>query len=185
MYVASLDAPGIQKVIDDGSNPIYGQGTCSTRRDRSLGASVQCRWLEFSGTEVQLTDQGSGLSVSDDGTIVYRPTAVAMSTLTWRDRMGRRSGMLGGPGPYQLVALSPQGRHVTVVRGDTQFDSWDLWDPDFASGIFSRLTTHAGLDSDPAWSPDEPRWRSVNAPWASRAVPEESGQRGGGTARSV
>jgi Tol biopolymer transport system component len=31
----------------------------------------------------------------------------------------------------------------------------DLWDVNLTSGIFSRLTTHAGLDSDPSWSPDE------------------------------
>ena len=39
--------------------------------------------------------------------------------------------------------------------GRTELDSWDLWDADVATGIFSRLTTHPGLDSDPAWSPDE------------------------------
>jgi eukaryotic-like serine/threonine-protein kinase len=109
----------------------------------------------FCGSCGSCKTEVSDLSVSDDGTIVYRPTTIAMSTLTWFDRVGRRSGTLGNPGPYQLVALSPQGRHVTVVRGDTELDSWDLWDADLASGIFSRLTTHAGLDSDPAWSPDE------------------------------
>jgi Tol biopolymer transport system component len=93
--------------------------------------------------------------VSDDGTIVYRPTNVATSMLTWFDRGGRRLGTLGNPGPYQLVVLSPQGRHATVVRGETELDSWDLWDGDLASGIFSRLTTDVGLDADPAWSPDE------------------------------
>ena len=117
---------------------------------------MQNGW-SFSGTEVQLTDQGAALSASDDGTIVYRPTNVATSTLTWFDRGGRRLGTLGNPGPYQLVVLSPQGRHVTVVRGETEIDSWDLWDGDLATGIFSRLTTDVGLDADPAWSPDE-RW---------------------------
>jgi Tol biopolymer transport system component len=40
-----------------------------------------------------------------------------------------------------------------VGREDT--GEGDRWDVDLASGIFSRLTTHAGLDSDPSWSPDE------------------------------
>jgi eukaryotic-like serine/threonine-protein kinase len=156
VYVASLDAPGIKKVMDDGSNLVYRAAHLFYSRGTALLARpFNADRLEFSGPEVQVADPGSDLSVSDDGTIVYRPTTIAMSTLTWFDRAGRRSGTLGNPGPYQLVTLSPQGRHVTVVRGDTELDSWDLWDADLASGIFSRLTTHAGLDSDPAWSPDE------------------------------
>jgi Tol biopolymer transport system component len=142
--------------MDDGFNPIYRAAHLFYSRGTALLARpFNAERLEFSGTEVQLTDQGANLSVSDDGTIVYRPTNVAMSTLTWFDRTGRRTGRLGRPGSHQLVALSPQGRHVTVVRGDIEIDSWDLWDADVESGIFSRLTTNARLDSDPAWSPDE------------------------------
>ena len=156
VYVASLDAPGIRKVMDDASNPVYGAGHLFYSRGTALLARpFNAERLEFSGAEVQVTDHGSNLSVSEDGTIVYRPTNVAMSILTWFDRVGRRLGTLGEPAPYQLVHLSPLGRHATVVRGDTGLDSWDLWDADLASGIFSRLTTRTGLDADPAWSPDE------------------------------
>jgi Tol biopolymer transport system component len=156
VYVASLDAPGIQKVMDDASNPLYRAGHLFYSRGTALLARpFNAERLEFSGTEVQVSDQGFDLSVSDDGMIVYRPTNVAASTLTWFDRGGRRTGTLGKPGPYQLVVLSPQGRHATVVRCETELDSCDLWDGDLATGIFSRLTTHPGLDSDPAWSPDE------------------------------
>jgi Tol biopolymer transport system component len=142
--------------MDDASNPLYRAGQLFYSRGTALLARpFNAERLEFSGTEVQVSDQGSNLSVSDDGTIVYRPTNAAASTLTWFDRTGRRTGTLGKPAPYQLVVLSPQGRHATVVRGETELDTWDVWDADLASGIFSRLTTHSGLDSDPAWSPDE------------------------------
>jgi hypothetical protein len=106
------------------SRHVYGAGHLFYSRGTALLARpFNAERLEFSGTEVQLTDQGAVLSVSDDGTIVYRPTNVAMSTLTWFDRGGRRLGTLGNPGPYQLVVLSPQGRHATVVRGETELDS--------------------------------------------------------------
>jgi eukaryotic-like serine/threonine-protein kinase len=103
---------------------------------------------------VQVTEGTGEVSVSDDGTIVYRPAAVVMSRLTWFDRNGRRTGTVGEPGPYQQLVLSPRGRRATVVRPDAQ-GLGDLWDADLASGIFSRLTTHSADDTDPSWSPDE------------------------------
>ena len=119
VYVASIDAPGIRKVMDDASNPVYRAGHLFYSRGTALLARpFNAERLEFSGIEVQLTDQGSSLSVSDGGVIAYRPTNAAMSTLTWFDRSGSSLGHAGQPGPYQLVVLSPQGRHVTVVRGD-------------------------------------------------------------------
>ena len=73
---------------------------------------------------MQIADRAGSLSgrssVSDDGTIVYRPEGVAVSRLTWFDRSGRRTGTLGEPGPYGQVVLSPRGRHATVVRFDAQ-----------------------------------------------------------------
>ena len=67
-----------------------------------------------------MTERAGGVSVSDHGTIVYRPEGVSLSTLTWFDRSGRRTGTLGEPGPYDQLVLSPRGRHATVVRGDAQ-----------------------------------------------------------------
>jgi Tol biopolymer transport system component len=63
-------------------------------------------------------------------------------------------GTLGEPRQYEQLVLSPRGRHATVVQGNIP-DNWDLWDADLATGIFSRLTTAAGQDTDPSWSPDE------------------------------
>jgi eukaryotic-like serine/threonine-protein kinase len=156
VYVASVDAPDIRQLVDDASTPVYRAGHLFYSRGTALLARpFRAERLEFSGPEVRVTDQGSRVSVSDDGTIVYRPTNVASATLSWFDRAGRRTGTLGNPGPYQSVVLSPRDRYATVVRGDERLESWDLWNADLTSGIFSRLTTHPALDSDPAWSPDE------------------------------
>ena len=117
--------------------------------------------LQVSGAEVQIADRAgfAGVagffSVSDGGTVVYRPESVAASRLTWFDRSGRQTGALGEPAPYGQVVLSPRGRCATVVRFDAQGTHGDLWDIDLASGIFSRLTTDPADDVDPSWSPDE------------------------------
>jgi dipeptidyl aminopeptidase/acylaminoacyl peptidase len=111
--------------------------------------------LEFSGAEVQVTERAGDVSVSDNGTIVYRPNGVSVSRLTWFDRSGLRTGTLGELGPYDQMVLPPRGRHATVVRGDAQGNAWDLWDVDIANEIFSRLTTDPTDDADPSWSPDE------------------------------
>jgi dipeptidyl aminopeptidase/acylaminoacyl peptidase len=96
-----------------------------------------------------LTERAGDVSVSDHGTIAYRPVGASVSRLTWFDHSGRHTGTLGKSEPYAQLVLSPRGRHATVVRGE------DLWDVDLASGIFSRLTTHPAEDADPAWAPDE------------------------------
>jgi Tol biopolymer transport system component len=156
VYVASLDAPGITKVLEQGALPMYAAGHLFYARGTALFARpFNAERLEFSAAEMQLTDRGAGLSVSDDGTIVFTSPNLAGATLTWLDRSGRRTGTLGEPGPYQQVVLSPSGRHATVVRTDAVEQDGDLWDLDLATGVFSRLTTAIGLDTDPSWSPDE------------------------------
>ena len=141
MYVASLDAPGTRKIMDDGASAVYAAGHLFYSRGAGLFARpFDAERLEFSGAEVQVTERAGDVSVSDDGTIVYRPEGASVSTLTWFDRSGRRTGTLGKPEPYQQLVLSPRGRHATVVRVDAQGNG-DLWDVDLASGIFSRLTT--------------------------------------------
>jgi Tol biopolymer transport system component len=154
VYLASTDAPGLRKILDDAASVAYAaEHLFYTRADSLVARAFDVRRFEFTGPEVQVTAGAAGFSISDRGTIVYRPARVREWRLTWFDRSGRRTGTLGEPGPYTQMVLSPRGRRVTVSRGNNL--EGDLWDVDLASGIFSRLTTHAGLDSDPAWSPDE------------------------------
>jgi DNA-binding winged helix-turn-helix (wHTH) protein/Tol biopolymer transport system component len=166
LYVSSLDAVGTRKIIEDGASAVYAAGHLFYSRGAGVFARpFDPRRLEFSGAEVQVTEQAGAVSVADDGTIVYRSEDESISRLTWFDRSGKRTGTLGEPRPYHQVVLSPRGRHATVVLGDAQavlmttpnraVNAWDLWDADLASGIFSRLTNHPAHDSDPSWSPDE------------------------------
>ena len=169
LYVASLDASGMRKVMEDGTSAVYAAG----RLFYSRGTGVFARpfdpeRLEFSGAEAQVTERAGEVSVSDLGTIVYRPEGVSISRLTWFDRGGRRTGTVGEPGPYDQLVLSPRGHHATVVLGEG--NGRDLWDADLSSGIFSRLTTDPTVDADPSWSPDERSLAFVSGRTGRRAV---------------
>ncbi len=156
VYVASLDAPGTRKVMDDGAAAVYAAGHLFySRRAGVFARPFDAERLEFSGAEMQLTERPGEVSVSDGGTIAYRPVGAPVSTLTWFDHSGRHTETLGKSEPYTQLVLSPRGRHATVVRGDAEGIGKDLWDVDLASGIFSRLTTDPADDDDPSWAPDE------------------------------
>jgi eukaryotic-like serine/threonine-protein kinase len=156
VYVASLDAPGMRQVMDDGAPAVYAAGHLFySRRAGVFARPFDAERLEFSGAEMQLTQRAGEVSVSDDGTIAYTSGGALVSRLTWFDRSGQRTGTLGNAEPYDQVVLSPRGHHATVVRGDAHGNGWDLWDVDLASGIFSRLTTDPADDADPSWAPDE------------------------------
>ena len=160
VFVGSLDASGLQRVSEDGWGAVYAAGQLVFRRGLSVFARpFDAARLVFTGPERLIAAQAGFFSVSDTGTIVYRPERPTISQVTWFDRQGRRTATLGEPGPYQQMVLSPRGRRATVVRTDTEDSrgNLDLWDMDLTSGVVSRLTTDPARDSDPAWSPDERR----------------------------
>jgi dipeptidyl aminopeptidase/acylaminoacyl peptidase len=98
-------------------------------------------------------------SVSEAGTIVYRglgaPSAVR---LEWRDRTGMRLGILGDVGSYVGPELAPDGAHTAIhVMGSDPGNFGDLLIFDHARGIRTQLTSGAGYETSPVWSPDGTR----------------------------
>ena len=75
----------------------------------------------------------------------------------WVNRTGRRLSTVGAPDTYLSVELSPSATRAAVVRGGPWIYDIDLWLADLATGVFTPLTSHPGLEADPAWSPDERR----------------------------
>ncbi len=186
VYVASVDAPGTRKILDEGSSAVYAAGHVIYARGGGVFARrFDPERLEVSGAEVQIAARAGQVSASDHGTIVYRAEGATPSRLTWFDRSGRRTGSVGEPGPYYELVLSPRGRHATVVRTDTQGNG-DLWDADLATGIFSRLTTHPANDSRSVMGPRRARAGvQLDANRALRPVREGSRHWKGGPARRV
>jgi serine/threonine-protein kinase len=95
--------------------------------------------------------------VARDGTLVYVTGggAAARRRLVWVDRRGRQEEIRGMPiRPYAAARLSPDGSRVAVQIGDGDNDIW-VWD--LARETLTRVTTDAGVDHSPLWTPDGQR----------------------------
>ena len=92
------------------------------------------------------------VSVSDNGTLVFLPAADRATRLVWVDTKGHEDGEIGEAGGYDDAALSPDGKHIAVVRRAS--DGSDIWLISTADGRLSRFTFHPGLYGFPCWSRD-------------------------------
>jgi serine/threonine protein kinase len=76
------------------------------------------------------------------------------SQLTWFDRQGKSQGIIGPPGSYQSLSISPDGARVAadMVAGMGR----DIWLIDSTPGGKSDRFTFdtAGIEESPLWSPD-------------------------------
>jgi eukaryotic-like serine/threonine-protein kinase len=87
--------------------------------------------------------------------LAYRQ-GVADFQLTWFDRQGKPIGVVGEPGQYAGVALSPDDTRAAVVRDNrlNRTDS-DIWIVDLQRDLTTRLTTDPMPESVPAWLDDQ------------------------------
>jgi Tol biopolymer transport system component len=116
--------------------------------------------LAFAGEPAPIADNvdsfaeaAAGLfSVSETGTLVYRPGPGSKVVPMWFDRQGKPAGTLAEPGDYANATVSPDGTRVAVARG--QAGSRDLWIIDVANGAMTRLTFDPADEDNPVWSPD-------------------------------
>jgi Protein kinase domain/WD40-like Beta Propeller Repeat len=95
--------------------------------------------------------------VARDGTLVYVRGGGAASRrrLVWVDRSGRQEEIHAMPiRPYAAARLSPDGSRVAVQIDDGDHDIW-VWD--LAREMLTRVTTDAGVDHSPLWTPDGQR----------------------------
>jgi Tol biopolymer transport system component len=65
-------------------------------------------------------------------------------------------------GPTREITLSPDDKRLVVVRGEGSND--DLWLVDLPTGVFSRLTSSPGNESQAVWAPDSRRIAFVSNP---------------------
>jgi hypothetical protein len=96
----------------------------------------------------------TAFAVSQNGVLVYRGGLFSrIKQLAWFDREGKRLGVLGQPGAFWSMALSPDEKSAVVVAGPRP--RCDLWMMDLTSGDFRRMTREqsAAMNIGP-WSPD-------------------------------
>jgi eukaryotic-like serine/threonine-protein kinase len=159
VYVGSLDSPEKKRILNALSNVVYvAPGYLLFSRQGTLMAQAfDAGRIELTGDEVPIAEHVSfngvngraDVSASDTGVLSYRTwTAGGLTQLVWFDRSGTQLGVLGDPGVYFNLALSPDGTRVAVAGND------DIWIYDVASGRRTRFTFDPAAERDMLWSPD-------------------------------
>ena len=164
LVVGSLDGTLRKVILSEVSNAVFAppdrlvfsRGTVlmSQRFDPdALSLSGEAVPLPFGNVSYLGPKALSIVSASLNGTLAYLPGGFdSAARLVWVDARGREDGDLGDPDGYLDAALSPDGKHVAVVRAMPDGD--DLWLVDTGDGRLSRFTFHPGSHGFPSWSRD-------------------------------
>jgi serine/threonine protein kinase/Tol biopolymer transport system component len=98
----------------------------------------------------------AAFSVSSTGVLVYRRGGRVARRLTWFNRRGQPEGVVGQPGMYFNLALSPDERRLAVSHSPVPQGNNDIWLFDLAGPTATfRITTTPGPEFDPAWLPPD------------------------------
>jgi serine/threonine protein kinase len=92
-------------------------------------------------------------ATSRTGNVAYQ-SHTDTARLTWSDRHGAMTGVVGSPGNYQSVRLSPDGGRVLLDRTQPRIGSPDLWVLDLVRGGETRLTSEVTSEAYPVWLHD-------------------------------
>ena len=164
LHAISLDAPEARRqILPDGARFQYAAGHLFAVQRGVLGTrSFDPRRLVAAGTVVPVAsgiatftnDSSWGwFSVSDSGRLAWLSARDLSVRLEWVHRSGKRLGVVGEPGQYSQIALSPDDKRLAVEIADAT-GRYDIWVIDIGRGLASRLTSDASNERDPVWSPD-------------------------------
>ncbi|MDX1582480.1 MAG: protein kinase [Thermoanaerobaculia bacterium] len=164
-YVASLDAPTEKQRVAPAGRVLWASGNLLYVENGVLYAQpFDAETAEIKGDPLVIASSISAwrfnprigrFGVSTEGTLAFFSGGESSNEfqLAWVDREGTPMETVGAPGSYGQLALSPDGRNVALeVLGDG--GEYDLWVMELARGVTSRVTSRAGDDRDPLWSPD-------------------------------
>jgi len=168
IYVGDLDSKGDLKerrrVVAARSNAAYATpGYLLFVREGSLMAQrFDAGTNTASGEPVPIVEQvdfvatnaQGQFSSSQNGILAYASGGGEVAQLTWFDRTGRITGVVGTPGILQWPAISPDGATVAFTRQDPQTGLFNLWLHDLARNTPSRFTFSSGSNAYSVWSPD-------------------------------
>ena len=157
LVLQNLDT-GKRRIVRNGNMPVYAPSGHILYWSR-LYAPCNLWALPFSIEELKATGKPFLLAedvwlgnVATNGTLVYLDPDVSLWQLVWRDRSGKRRGLVGRPQKeiYDPV-LSPDGRTVLVAAVDK--DDRDIWAHDVNRPVKNPLTSDVGHVTGPVWSP--------------------------------
>jgi Tol biopolymer transport system component len=168
LRLASIDEEGDRVLIDDSTNALYVEpGYLIHGRGGNLYASrFDAKALELSGDPVPIAPEKLSywepknfvpFAASDDGTLVYLPEFSRKTELVWYARDGRRLDSLGDASYYLTPRMSPDGKKVAYMAGETSGGLKDVWIRDLELDRAVRITDQSGFYFAPSWSPDSER----------------------------
>jgi len=123
--LASVADPGRTRLLTLQSTVVYSSGHLFYQRDGTLtaqpfdaaaGRLIGQPHTLINGIDYNPSDGSATFSVAANGTLAYRLATPPLQALTWFDRSGNRLEVSGEPGPYQQLALSPDGRSIALNR---------------------------------------------------------------------
>jgi dipeptidyl aminopeptidase/acylaminoacyl peptidase len=118
--------------------------------------------LEFTDEAIPLAEDvlrisAASLAVfssSENGNLLYQTgSAVAGTTIEWRDRNGQVAGSLGEPAVVRVAMVSPDDTMAAVVQAE-ESGAYDLWLQDIERDLRTRFTFDPGVEFWPVWSHD-------------------------------
>jgi Tol biopolymer transport system component len=119
----------------------------------------------------------AGFSVSSNGVLAYHASD-STAQLTWVNRAGVQTGTVAGIAGYQSVRLSPDGKRLAFDRAEARTNATDVHVFDLTRGTDTRVTSAAGAEFAPIWSPDGRRlvftWDKDAPPYLHQLVLDNS-----------
>ncbi len=156
LYVASLDNKESKVLGRSFGRTIVHAGAVYFIDGGLKSQSFDTRRMDLSGEPrtVGSIDWAQSFDLAASGMLVYRSAGrPAERELVWLDRSGQRMSSALDVGPFQSVALSPDGRAVAAVMGQSN-ETVHIEVFKLSHLVRNRLTQNAALDYYPVWSPD-------------------------------
>ena len=166
IYVGSLDSTDVKRIATATSACVYSRsGHLLFKLDRTLmGQRFSISNLQVEGEPFRVKESVESISqsgptgflpmsISDNGTLVYKKYANAQSQLAWHDRIGKQLQSIGPAGILDEPALSLNEKHIAVNFEDPKTEKRNVWLLDTGRGTLSRFTFRPDAAS-PVWSPD-------------------------------
>jgi dipeptidyl aminopeptidase/acylaminoacyl peptidase len=162
--LGSLDQPQTSFLLRSDTNAEYSTAgyLIFMRGEKILAQRFDAEARSLRGDPVTLVEQGnrilsanySPLSVCEDKWLIYQSAGNPNTQLVWFDRSGRQLSLVGAPGYYRWLNLSPNGAQVLLERFEPQKAGNDIWSFDLARETFDRLTSDSSHNNFPLLSPD-------------------------------
>jgi serine/threonine protein kinase len=170
VYVGSLENRDTRRLLESDSAAVFvgPDFVLFKRQENLLAQRLDLETFETAGDSFSVAERVSGdegslgeiaVSTSRTGLVAYRGPRTHPRQLTWFDRAGRPTGVLGDEDPNDPSRdhprISPDGRTVALAR---EFNgNYDVWLIEAARGVLRRFTSDPSIDYAPVWAPDSTR----------------------------